>query len=215
MTVTSTYGVCCTAGATSPPDCVNEHAATMIMTKAAGQGASRAATAASPRRTALSWGVCPCESRAVRSAPASMGAAITCSRWSVSSRRWWSGEPPSGDVPVANSSARYRRSASTLPNEISAVVQQPPDRRAHAARAGDDPGRDQSQLPRPGAARAGDKLGGAADRGAEHPRRGAGAMAVPARGWRSWSPCWPSTSSATACATPTPPTRSSRTQCSW
>ena len=39
-----------------------------------------------------------------------------------------------------------------------------------------------SRLPGPGAARTGDKLGGAADRGAEHPRRGAGAMAVPARG---------------------------------
>ena len=39
-----------------------------------------------------------------------------------------------------------------------------------------------SRLSGPGAARTGDKLGGAADRGAEHPRGGAGAMAVPARG---------------------------------
>ena len=46
-----------------------------------------------------------------------------------------------------------------------AVVQQPPDRRAHVADSRDDPGRNQPQLPRPGPARTGDKLGRAVDRG--------------------------------------------------
>ena len=77
---------------------------------------------------------------------------------------------------AARRGLRHRRGAdgrepgARHPPPPAAELHQPPDRLGHALGAGDDPRRDRAFVPRPGPAAAGDQLGRAAERGAEHQR---------------------------------------------
>ena len=108
---------------------------------------------------------------------------------------------------------RARRAALRLlgrphhPPPPAAVVHELPDRRHLDRLPGNPARRDLALLPRPRAARAGRELGRAALCGAEHPRHRPGALADDPRRSSSSSRCSPSTSSATACATPPTPIR--------
>ena len=88
----------------------------------------------------------------------------------------------------------FRHMLPSLTSHIIAVVT--------LAHPGDDPRRDRAVLPRPRPPAAGRQLGRAAAGGAEHPLDRHRAVAASGRRARSCSRCSPSTSSATACATP-------------
>ena len=87
-----------------------------------------------------------------------------------------------------------------------AELPQPHHRHQHAGHPGHDHQRDVAVVPGARDPTAGHLVGRAPAGSAEHPDAGAGALAADSRRWSSFSPCWPSTSSATACATPPIPT---------